>query len=81
MTQNQEIQVTSHTHLKRLATKRVLMVDVTPKFMTREILHIPTTIRGGKMMLDIAKENNGQLLADTEIPGAIFLRLRLPEEV
>ena len=55
MTQNEGIQVTSRTQLRRLATKRVLMVDVTPKFMTKEILHVPTTIRGGMMMLDVAR--------------------------
>ena len=75
----EEVLITSKTHLRKLARNRTIMVDASPKTMVRaEIIHVPTTLRGGMMMLDVAQENNGQLIAAPN-KWAIFLYLKIPD--
>ena len=78
--QTQSVNVTSLSGLRRLARHRTIMVDASPKTMLHtEIVHVPTTLRGGLMMLDVAKENNGTLTAVLSGEG-LFLYLHIPDD-
>ena len=72
--------VRSPTHLRKLARNTNIMVDASPKDMvTREIIHVQTNIRGGLMMLDIAREYNGTLTA-VQSGSGLFLYLHIPHD-
>ena len=76
-----KIQVTSPSHLRKLARNRMILVDASPKQMVRdEIVHVPTTIRGGLMMLEVAQERGGTLTAVLSGQDGLFLYLWVPDD-
>ena len=75
----EKIKVNSKTHLRRLVRNRFIMVNVTPRDILHEVLHVPTSIRGAMMMLDVATETKGELHAVLG-PDSVFLYLWIPDE-